>query len=293
MAIEDVIAANGGLATARQLLEAASHRAIANRLRKGLIFRAAYGVYSLTPPDTRMRLAALELASEARIVGCLHTAAELYGFDTDHDHRLHILDPGVRIRPTRELAVHQRVGAPLRSVSGRLLTAPGWTTIEIARTVRRQRALGVLDAALRSGACDHTALSTALEEQRGRRGIVQVRELLPLADARSESPLESEVRLILHDGGVPAPELQFEIVDLHGRLWRVDFAWPSAHLAVEYESMDWHVSAAALRHDRMKVARLQECGWTSMPIVIDDVRRHPAELIARIFGHLDRARHAG
>ena len=61
----------------------------------------------------------------------------------------------------------------------------------------------------------------------------------------------------------------------------------------EYESMEWHASATALRHDRMKVARLQECGWTSMPLVVDDVRRYPAQLVARIFSHLERPRRTG
>ncbi|WP_395310469.1 type IV toxin-antitoxin system AbiEi family antitoxin domain-containing protein [Mycobacterium sp. AMU20-3851] len=292
MAIDDVLAAHGGLATARQLLEVASHRTIARRLRAGTIFRVSHGVYSSTPPDTSVRLAALDLLSRTEIVACLHTAAELFGFDTDHDHRLHILDPGVRLRSTPELSVHQRVGAPLCRVGGRLATTPAWTAIEIGRTVRRGRILGVLDAVLRSQRCTALQLANTVVEQHGRRGIVAVRSLLPLADPRSESPMESEARLVFHDGGLPSPELQYEIVDRYGKLWRVDFAWPQAMLVAEYESMEWHANPAALRHDRMKVARLQECGWTSLPIVIDDVRRYPDQLVNRIFGHLERPRRA-
>lgn len=293
MDIDDVLVSGSGLATTRQLLQAVSYRVIARRLREGTLFRAAYGVYSSMPPDTTTRLAALDLTSDAEIVACLHTAAELFGFDTDHDGRLHILDPGVRIRPTSDLAVHQRIGAPLLRTRGRLTTTPAWTAVEIARTVRRARALGVLDAALRSGWCTPADLATAVAEQKGRRGIVKVRELLPLADPRPESPMESEARMIFYDGGLPAPELQYEIIDRHGKRWRVDFAWPAANLVVEYESMEWHASTAALRHDRMKVARLQECGLMSMPIVVDDVRRYPEQLVARIGGHLERARRVG
>lgn len=293
MAIDDVLAAHGGLATTRQLLAVASQRTIARRLCAGTIFRAAHGVYSATPPDTSLRLAALDLLSRTEIVACLHTAAELYGFHTDHDHRLHILDPGVRMRPTPDLAVHQRVGAPLRRAGGRLVTTPAWTAIEIGRSVRRGRVLGVLDAALRSQLCTAPELAHAVVEQRGRRGIVTVRELLTLADPRSESPMESEARLVFHDGGLPTPELQYEIVDRYGKLWRVDFAWPEARLVAEYESMEWHANAAALRHDRMKVARLQECGWTSVPLVVDDIRRYPDQLVSRILSHLECPRRAG
>jgi hypothetical protein len=59
-------------------------------------------------------------------------------------------------------------------------------------------------------------------------------------------------------------------------------------VVAEYESMEWHATPDALRHDRMKVARLQECGWTSVPMVVDDVRRYPLDLVARIAAHLNR-----
>jgi very-short-patch-repair endonuclease len=37
----------------------------------------------------------------------------------------------------------------------------------------------------------------------------------------------------------------------------------------------------------MKTSRLQECGFTVIPIVVDDVRNKPYELVRRIFNHLD------
>jgi hypothetical protein len=185
--------------------------------------------------------------------------------------------------------VHQRIGAPLRRVDGRLVTAPAWTAVEIARTLRRPRALGVLDAALHAGCCSRAELIAAVDEQKGRRGIVQVRELVQFADGRAESPMESEARLVFIDGGLPLPELQYEIVDLHGKLWRVDFAWPDAKVVAEYDSVEWHANPEGWKHDRMKAARLAECGWTSVPMVVDDVRKYPDELTSRIFGYLDRS----
>ncbi len=189
--------------------------------------------------------------------------------------------------------VHQRTGAPLRKVAGRLVTAPAWTAVEIARTLRRPRALAVLDAALHAECCDRTELFAAVDEQKGRRGIVKVRELVQLADGRAESPMESEARLVFIDGGLPLPELQYEITDYHGKLWRVDFAWPGSKVVAEYDSVEWHANPEVWKHDRMKSARLQECGWTSVPMVVDDVRKHPYELVRRIFGHLERASIAG
>lgn len=289
MTLDEVFALNQGVATTQQLLAATTYRTLARRVRDGEIVRLWHGVYSLGPPDTIRRLRALDLLSETPIVGCLGTAAQLYGFDTENTVRTHILDPGVRMRPSADLMVHQRIGAPLKKIGGRLLTAPAWTAIELARSLRRPRGLATLDAALRSGTCTPVELECALKEQHGRRGVVKVRELLPHADHRAESPMESEMRLVFMDWGLPPPELQYEILDRHGQLWRVDFAWPAYRVAAEYDSMDWHANPAAVKHDRMKSARLQEIGWVSVPAVVDDVRRYPAELCSRIRSHLERA----
>jgi hypothetical protein len=189
--------------------------------------------------------------------------------------------------------VHQRVGAPLKTIRGRLATAPAWTAVEIARNLRRPRALAVLDAALHVECCTPAELAAAVAEQKGRRGIVHVRELVLLADGRAESPMESEARLVFIDGGLPMPELQYEIRDLHGKLWRVDFAWPDSKVVAEYDSVEWHANPEGWKHDRMKAARLQACGWLSVPMVVDDVRKQPYELVNRIFGHLERAPLAG
>lgn len=290
---DEVFHANGGLATAEQLRAVMSRRSLAYLTKTGAIVRVWRGVYALDPPDIFARLAGLDLVAAERIVACMGTAAALYGFDTEQRDRVHVLDPGVRMRPTPGLMVHQRVGAPLQRVKGRLATAPAWTAVEVARTLRRPRALATLDAALHCGACTRAEICAAIDEQKGRRGIVKVRELAAYADARAESPMESEARLVFIDGGLPLPELQYAIVDRCGDLWRVDFAWPEAMLVAEYDSVDWHANPDAFKHDRMKTSRLQECGYSVLPIVVDDVRRNPFDLVARIFGYLDRQSLAG
>lgn len=288
VSLDDLFASQGGIATTEQILTTMSYRALARRVQRREVIRVWHGIYARKPPTTIERLAALDVVSGKTIVACMHTAAELYCFNTESDSRIHILDPGVRMRVSAELMVHQRIGAPLQRIHGRLATTPAWTAVELARTLRRPRALAILDAVLFKGCCTRTQLQTAIDEQHGRRGIVTVREMFGYADGRSESPFESEARLIFIDGGLPMPELQYEIVDRCGKLWRVDFAWPDAKLVAEYESMQWHATPESLKHDRMKVARLQECGWTSVPIVVDDVRYHPLDLVARIRTLLDR-----
>lgn len=286
MDIESVLLDRGGLATTSELLTLLSRKRLAGLVKVGRLFRVWHGVYATTEPDVLGKLAALDLVAGQPIVACMGTAAALYGFDTESTSRLHILDPGLRMRPSSSLMVHQRIGAPLRRVEGRLATAPAWTVVEIARTLGRPRVLAVLDAALHVGACTRGELDAAIREQKGRRGIVKVRELISYADGHAESPMESEARLVFIDNRLAMPELQYRIADCFGRVWRVDFAWPEAMLVAEYDSIEWHVGRDALLHDRLKTARLQECGWTTISMTVGDIRLDPIGLIARINGYL-------
>ncbi|ORB30939.1 type IV toxin-antitoxin system AbiEi family antitoxin domain-containing protein [Mycolicibacterium parafortuitum] len=287
-AVEDLVRAAGGYARTATLLGAISRQQLDGLVRRGELVRVWHGVYAMAEPDYWGRLAALDAFIGRRAVACMGTAARLYEFDTEATTAIHILDPGVRVRPTVGLMVHQRVGAPLRRVNGRLATTPAWTAVEVARTLTRPRALATLDAVLHSGLCSPAELDAAAHEQRGRRGIVRVRELLCIADGRAESPMESEARLVMHDFGVPRPELQYVIDGADGS-WRVDFAWPEHLVAAEYESIDWHSGPAEMLRDRRRLAGIQHGGWTVVPIVVSDVRLHPARMAARLNDHLERA----
>ncbi len=174
-------------------------------------------IYSLGAPDALTRLRGLDLRCGEHLAVCLGTAAAIFGFDTEDVTALHVLNPdGHLLRDHAGLVVHRREGAPLTSYRGRRLTSPAWTAVEVARSLPRPRALATLDAALRSQTCDRRELLTAAEGQAFRRGIVTVRELIPMARPEAESPMESEARLVMLDGGLPEPVLQYEVVDRDG-----------------------------------------------------------------------------
>jgi hypothetical protein len=283
----------GGFATTAQLLTVMTRQQLDVQVKNGRLVRVWYGVYAAHEPNLLGRLAALDILMGRHAVACMGTAAVLHGFDTENTTAVHVLDPGVRMRPTLGLMVHQRIGAPLQRVQGRLATAPAWTAVEVARQLRRPRALATIDAALRSMRCTRQEIESAVTEQRGRRGIVAVRDLLPFADGRAESAMESEARLVMIERRLPLPELQYPICGHDGELWRVDFAWPEVCLAAEYESIDWHAGRSEMLRDKARWAKIQELGWTIIPIVVDDVRRDPDRLAHRIISHLHRPRMAG
>ena len=282
-----------GVATSGQILRHMSRRAFESAVNSGVLERIWHGIYCFGEPDDEKRLRGLDLACGIKVMVCLGTAAAMYGFDNEQPTDLHVLSPpGSRLRSSDGLVVHRRDGAPLSEVDGRPATAPAWTAVEIARSLLRPRALATLDAALRSGTCQRADLWRAAVEQAGRRGIVGVRDLIPLSDARAESPMESEARLVMIDGGLPIPELQYEVIDGNGELRRLDFAWPEQRVAVEYDGLDWHSGPEAMRRDRKRTAALLDVGWVVIAIVFEDVRYRAWEFVARVDAQLRRSRAA-
>jgi hypothetical protein len=284
-----LLARQGGVVTSAQALTYLTRCELNNGVLQK-VWHGIYGLNELGEPTPALRLRGLDLATGTKVTACMGTAAAAYGFDTEQGTDLHVLNPeGRQLRPTHGLVVHRREGAPVSMVRGRPATAPAWTAIEVARALRRPRALATLDAALRSGTCSRPELVRTVELQSGRRGIVKVRELLPVANPLAESPMESEVRLVMIDGGLPPPVLQYEVVDQSGRTWRLDFAWPETRVAAEYDGVDWHSGPDAFRRDRTRAAALQDLGWLVVPIIFEDVRYRHAELVRRLESRLQRA----
>jgi hypothetical protein len=285
--------AQGGVMTSAHALTFLTRRDLEAHLNCRALQKIWHGIYGRGEVTVALRLRGLDLAAGTTVAACMDTAAAAYGFDTERSTDLHVLNPGGRqLRSADGLIVHRRAGAPLTLVAGRPATTPAWTVVEVARGLRRPRALATLDAALRSGTCSRDDLYLAVRRQSGRRGIVTARELLALASPQAESPMESEARLVMIDGGLPPPVLQHEIVDAQGRTWRLDFAWPDLRVAAEYDGVDWHSGPQAFFRDRRRAAALQDLGWVVVPIVAEDVRYRPAELVRRLEARLKCARAA-
>jgi len=97
------------------------------QVKRGGLVRFWYGVYAVTQPNLLQRLIALDIFMGRHVVACLGTAAALYGFDLEATSALHVLDPGVRMRPTKGLRVRQRTGALLaHHLSPAARTAAAW-----------------------------------------------------------------------------------------------------------------------------------------------------------------------
>jgi hypothetical protein len=103
----DILDEVGGFATTNQLLTVMTRQQLDVQVRRGGLVRVWHGVYAATPPSMMGRLAALDVFMGNEAVACLGTAAALYGFDVENTSAIHVFDPGVRMRPTVGLMVHQ------------------------------------------------------------------------------------------------------------------------------------------------------------------------------------------
>lgn len=292
--LDRLVALHDGILTTPDLLAEFTTAECRRMVGRGVLFKVWQGVYSTTPPDLEMKLAAVDRVFGVKVIACLASAAALWGFDVQGSDIVHVIDPLDRHRNSRPgLMVHQRLGAPLAELGGRLLTTPAWTAIEVARSLPRPRALATLDGALATGTCTRFDLDDAALRQARRRGICSTRKLLAVADGGAQSPMESECRLLIHDAGLPAPTLQYPVLDNWGiPRYFLDFAWEKELLAAEYDGDDFHSSARAVRRHKRRITWLQDRGWLVVYVTADDVRRRPGQLTARLRAHLEaRADH--
>lgn len=159
------------------------------------------------------------------------------------------------------------------------------TAVDLARGMSIPFALVALDSALRLGATAEDLLCVAVRMKQWR-GTKLLRQLIPLADARSESALESAVRGSCIAAGLPAPELQVRLRGASGRHYRVDLIWVDARLIVEPDGIGKYGASdeerrecfqrEKAREDDLRAAgyRVLRATWNALPQLVAHVADH-------------------
>jgi hypothetical protein len=245
-------------------------RAVADgRVRQ--VVRGAYAPADL--PDTvELRAAAIALVVSEHHVIVDRCAAWLHGIDAftwaEHD----VLPPievcAIRGRnPTHLAGVDggSRDLAPrdIQVLHGVRVTTPLRTALDLGCNLRRREAYAVLNSLAREHGLTRSALSSELLRFRRRRGVIQLRDLVPLVEPRIESERESWTYLEIVDAGLPLPEPQLWIEIDGVPTYRLDFAYPRVRVCVEYDGYDAHERTAEQKdHDRERRTWLREHDWT-------------------------------
>jgi hypothetical protein len=235
--------------------------------------------------DLRGRVDAVLLGAPREAVVSHLTAASLWGLQVPlvpTDPRVHLtVPPGRRVRQRADRRIHcSVVPAPARAVrSGVCVTSLPRTWIDLAAQLPLPALLAVTDQVLRRHV-PAGALLALLGEARGARGTRAARRVLPLGDQRSGSPLESVLRWLLHEAGLPAPVLQHAVLDPSGgKVGEVDLAWPDHRVVVEFDG-DLHRDRPVFVDDLRRQNGLVLAGWTVLRFSSADVLGRPAWVVA-------------
>jgi hypothetical protein len=240
-------------------------------------------VYSLTPPTELDALRALFLRLREGAVLGFETAAAIYGVDVRATGNIHIIVPAGVPRPriagiTTHEAVVPIVG--VRDLHGLPCAPPARCAVDLTRTVQRLDALPILDSALRVGACTTEDLAKEVLGHAGLRGVRQARELIPLAHPGAECRQESQLRLVIIDGGLPAPTPQVWVCDEFGiPRFRLDLGYEEWRVGVEYDGSS-HLDRDRMRNDRARLNWLHAQGWTMRLFTDRDLYRSPREIVS-------------
>lgn len=264
-----------------------------SRLREALdsreIRRVLRGVYVCADlgDTTKLRAQAARLVISPFAVVCDRTAAWLHGVDVLELHELDVLppletyvlrghDPTNRNEcngGTRDLLPQD-----ICSIDGLPVTTPLRTALDLGCKLSRRSALAALDAFMRKFGITHEDMRRMLPRYFRRRGVVQLRQLVPLADPRAESQGESWTRIEIADAGLPLPALQYWVTVGGRPTYRLDLAYPHARVAVEYDGREFHEGDERTAADRRRRRWLRDRGWTV--IVVDKDSFTPEALSA-------------
>ncbi|MBB6381238.1 very-short-patch-repair endonuclease [Pseudonocardia eucalypti] len=153
-----------------------------------------------------------------------------------------------------------------------LVTTAARTAWDLARRLDLVEAVVAVDALARLGAFRPVDLLTCRAKTPGARGCRRLDRVIELADPRAESPAETRLRVGLVLEGLPGPEVQYKILDEYGFvLARVDLAYPSAKLAIEYDGRN-HLERRRWERDRERDTRLSGYGWQTLRFGHNDLR---------------------
>jgi hypothetical protein len=177
----------------------------------------------------------------------------------------------------REITVDE---SDLNLVGGLRMTNPLRTAFDCGRWLSLVEATVVADALSNARLFTRDDLAAYRLSHPGLRGVRQVDRVGDLMDAKSESPMETRVRLLLVLSGLPRPEVQLVILDRARRfVARADLGYDAARLLVEYDgAFHWEQRRADdRRRDAMRVL-----GWTVIVVSREDYYNAPELLVARV-----------
>lgn len=266
----------------KELVRRAGSEAVARRLvREGVwwrVFRDAY-VARDVPDGTATRVAALRTVLPEDVAVSHRTALWVVGCDvlgneievTVPRGRHLVRRPGLRpwtaLVPDHELC----------EVGGLLVVSAARAVVDVARRESLVEGVVVADVALRLGVATVPLLTEAVAGAAGLRYVERARALLPHVEPRSESHMESRMRMRLVLGGVPRPAAQWDVYTDEGHVGRADMF--VENVLLEYDGRASRLDKGAFVAERRRATRMLETGLELRRLTSADYYRRPAAAV--------------
>lgn len=255
-------------------------------LRHRDVLRSSRDIYLPRVADELQRIRAVLLGAPDHAVISHLTAARLWGFDVPlvpQDQPVHLtVARSVRVRHRHDRRIHfSDVPTPeTRRRRGVVVTSPSRTWMDLAAVVPPAALLAVTDQMLARG-FPPDEFPVILERSGGRRGVVVARHVVSCADPLAGSPMESVLRWLIHEAGLPRPVLQHVIRHAGRFLGQVDLAWPDRRVMVEFDG-NVHRDRRVFVEDVRRQNGLVLAGWTVLRFTSADLLGRPEQVLAAI-----------
>ncbi len=262
------------------------------QLRGARYRRLGSGVYRWVglKENPQLMLAALAKRLPAGAAFSGRTAVWLHGLDMEPSDPIEITMP----EPTGS---SRRAGAVVRRTRlGRheIVRRRGLPTTGALRTVvdlggRDPLTEGVVaaDLFLHAGLVSIGELRGYVSEHPGTKGIARLRRVVDLAEPKSESAMETRLRMLLELAGLPRPQVQVSVHDDEGRfLGRPDLFYVRHGLGVEYDGGNHR---DRLVDDNRRQNGLVGAGFRLLRFTAADVYGNPETVAMQVRQALARA----
>jgi hypothetical protein len=180
---------------------------------------------------------------------------------------------------------HRSAPLPSRVVRGLHVVAPARVWIQLGSLLDRVSLVAAGDNLVcrKRPLSSLAELADAVDSAKGVRGIRRLRAALNEIRPGTDSPMETRLRLLLVDAGLPEPVIGKTILDRTGAfVGTPDLAYVSERIAIEYEGDGHRSDSNVFADDIERRERMQEAGWYVIRVVKDHVFRKPAWLVDRV-----------
>lgn len=287
-----------GLLTHADLLEIGiTTRQRSTLVDKGVLTRERRGLFVLAgaPPTWEQQAMRACLGAAGRGVASHRTAMRLWNL-RPWETAIEVSVRGIAAPSVEGAVVHRSydlVAGDVRRVDGIRVTSVARTIVDAGSYLGDGAVERAVDAAIGTGLTTAASLQEFRNRvgRHGRTGVTAVDRVLGDAPEQidaGESPMEIALLRLIERHSLPTPVAQLT-VEVSGRRFRADFAYPDARVLIEYDGYREHIDPVQFARDRWRQNLLVLDGWVVLRFTKADLRERPVWVVTQIRDALRRA----